>query len=485
MAQSGFDLRAAAHREMLTEGFQPDFPPAVDQQVRALQARATPTADPAVRDMRSLLWSSIDNDTSRDLDQAEVAERVSGGIRILIAIADVDSAVPIDSPIDRHAAEQTTSVYTGVVTFPMLPLELSTDLTSLNEAQDRLAVVVEMTVAPDGSVASTGVYRAWVRNRAQLTYNSVGPWLEGTAAAPPKVAASGELAAQLKLQDEAAQILQDERRRMGALNIDRVEFEALVSDGEVQGIGTRQKNRASELIENFMVAANGVMARALSAAGVSSIRRVVQTPERWPRIVELADRYGFTLPAQPDSGALNDFLQKRKIADPDHYPDVSLAVVKLMGPGEYVLARNGEVAPGHFALAAHDYTHSTAPNRRFADTVTQRLMKAVLAKQCCPYPDDRLDAIARNCTLKEDAARKVERAMSKRIAAVALRDRIGEIFNAVVTGAGPKGVFVRVLGPPVEGMLVHGQQGADVGDRLRVKLVGADPQRGYIDFDRV
>jgi VacB/RNase II family 3'-5' exoribonuclease len=481
-----FDLRAAAHREMLAEGFQPDFSPSVDQQVRALQAQNAPVTPDDVRDLRSLLWSSIDNDTSRDLDQAEVAERVNGGIRLLIAIADVDAKVPVDSPVDRHAAEQTTSVYTGVTTFPMLPMELSTDLTSLNEAADRLAIVIEMVVAADGSIASPAIYRALVRNQAQLTYNSVGPWLEGTALAPPKVAASADLAAQLKLQDQAAQILQDERRKMGALNIDRVEFEAVVSDaGEVQGINTRKKNRASELIENFMVAANGVMARTLTNAGVSSIRRVVKTPERWPRIVELAAQYGETLPAQPDSGALNTFLQKRKAADPDHYADISLAVIKLMGPGEYVLARNGEAAPGHFALAAHDYTHSTAPNRRFADTVTQRLIKSVLGKQPCPYPDPQLDAIARNCTLKEDAARKVERVMSKRIAAVALQGRVGEMFNAVVTGAGPKGVFVRVLEPPVEGMLVRGQQGADVGDRMRVQLVNTDAQRGYIDFAKV
>jgi len=485
MSQPAFDLRAVAHQEMLAEGFQPDFSPAVDQQVKALESRKAPAIENGVRDLRTLLWSSIDNDTSRDLDQIEVAERMSGGIRLLIAIADVDSAVPIDSPIDRHAASETTSVYTGVTTFPMLPMELSTDLTSLNEAVDRLAVVVEMIVAADGSISSTSVYRALVTNKFQLTYNGVGPWLEGTSAPPPKVAASADLMAQLKLQDEAAQILQQERRKMGALNIDRVELEAMVSGGAVQRIDTRKKNRATELIENFMVAANGVMARALTEAGVSSIRRVVETPKRWPRIVELAANYGLTLPPEPDSGALNHFLEKCKASDPDHYADISLAVVKLMGPGEYVLARKGEADPGHFALAAHDYTHSTAPNRRFADTVTQRLIKSVLGKQPCPYPDPQLDAIAKNCTLKEDAARKVERAMSKRIAAVALQHRIGDIFNAVVTGAGPKGVFVRTLGPPVEGMLVRGQQGADVGDRLRVQLVSTDPRRGYIDFAKV
>jgi exoribonuclease-2 len=491
MTQPAFDLRAAAHQEMLAEGFQPDFAPQVAQQVKALEAQAPqsakmPATDGGMRDLRSMLWSSIDNDTSRDLDQIEVAERVSGGIRVLVAIADVDTDVPIDSPIDKHAAYETTSVYTGVQTFPMLPEELSTDLTSLNENVDRVAVVVELVVGSDGTISSPAVYRALVRNQAQLTYNGVGPWLEGTAAPPAKVAASSDLAAQLKLQDEAARILHDERCRMGALSLDRVEAEPVVSDGgEVQGINVRKKNRASDLIENFMVAANGVMARTLQDAKVSSIRRVVKTPERWPRIVELAARYGEKLPAEPDSGALNAVLQRRKAADPDHYADVSLAVVKLMGPGEYVLSRSSEEAPGHFALAAHDYTHSTAPNRRFADTVTQRLIKSVLAKQPCPYSDSQLDAIAKNCTLKEDAARKVERAMGKRIAAMALRNRIGETFSAIVTGAGPKGVFVRVLGPPVEGMLIRGQQGADVGDRLQVKLVGADPRRGFIDFARV
>jgi exoribonuclease-2 len=482
MPASGFDLFAAARQEMIAEGFDPDFPPGVDEQLATLKTRAVPAANGDVRDLRALLWSSIDNDSSRDLDQIEAAERVSGGIRVLIGIADVDSDVSIDSPIDQHAAAQTTSVYTGVRTFSMLPEQLSTDLTSLNEAADRLAVVVDLVVAGDGSVSSNSIYRALVRNHAQLTYNAVGSWLEGTSPAPAKVAASADLEAQLRLQDQAARILLDERHRLGALNIDRVEAEAVISGGQVQGINTRKKNRATELIENFMIAANGVMAQTLMNAGVPSIRRVVKTPERWPRIVELAARYGETLPAQADSGALNAFLQKRKAVDEVHYADLSLAVIKLMGPGEYVFARPGDADQGHFALAAHDYTHSTAPNRRFADTVTQRLIKSALAAQSSPYSDGQLESIARNCTLKEDAARKVERVMNKRIAAVALQHRIGETFAAVVTGVTPKGVFVRVLGPPVEGLLVRGQQGVDVGDQLQVKLVSADPRRGYIDF---
>lgn len=400
----------------------------------------------------------------------------------MIAIADVDSDVPAGSPIDRHAAEQTTSVYTGIRTFPMLPEALSTNLTSLNESADRPAVVVEMVVDDDGALLSSAIYRALVRNRAQLAYNGVGAWLEGSSPAPQKVSACLDLEAQLKMQDQAAQILLAERCRLGALNFDRIEAEAIFSDGQVQRIDTRKKNRATELIENFMVAANGVMERTLMNARVSSIRRVVRTPERWPRIVELAARYGGKVPAQPDSGALNDFLQKIKASDSVYYPDISLAVIKLLGPGEYVLSRPGEENPGHFALAAQDYTHSTAPNRRFADLVTQRLIKSVLAKQPPPYTDQQLDSIARNCTLKEDAARKVERVMNKRIAAVALQPRIGETFNGVVTGVTPKGVFVRVLNPPAEGLLIRGQEGVDVGDQLRVKLVSADPKRGYLDF---
>ncbi len=471
-----------AHQEMLAEGFHPDFPPGVMEQVKTLETQPAAGLTPQLRDMRSLLWSSIDNDTSRDLDQAEVAERVSNGIRVRIAVADVDTDVPIGSPIDKYAADETTSVYTGVRTFSMLPEQLSTGLTSLNEGEDRAAMVVDFIVSQDGSISSQGIYRALVRNQAQLTYNGVGGWLEG-AAAPPKVSASPDLAAQLKLQDAAAQILLEERHRLGALNIDRVEAEAVVTDdGDVESLGVRKKNRASELIENFMVAANGVVARTLSNAGVSSIRRIVKTPKRWPRIVELAARSGVTLPTEPDSGALNAFLEKQKAADPVHYADLSLAVVKLMGPGEYVLAKAGDTSQGHFALAAHDYTHSTAPNRRFADTVTQRLIKAVIAKQPPPYSDAQLDAIATNCTLKEDAARKVERVMEKRVAAVALRPRIGETFPAVVTGVTPKGTFVRVLNPPAEGLLIHGQEGVDVGDQIKVKLVSTDPRRGYIDF---
>jgi exoribonuclease II len=484
MPHSDFDLALAARQEMIEHGFDPDFPPDTEQQLKAYRAKPAPQPDPQVRDLRNLLWSSIDNDTSRDLDQIEVAKRENGGIRILIAIADVDEDVKIGSSIDAHAATETTSVYTGVRTFSMLPEPLSTDMTSLNEQSDRLAVVTEMLVAADGSVSAPSIYRAIVRNQAQLTYNGVGPWLEGKGVAPPKVAASPDLQAQLKLQDEAAQALRQSRHLAGALDFDRTEAEPILTNGKVEGIATRQKNRASELIEDFMIAANQVMARALLAAGVSSIRRVVKTPERWPRIVELAKRYGENLPANPDSLALNDFLQKQRAKDPIHYSDLSLAVIKLMGPGEYVLVGSGDSGGGHFGLAVQDYTHSTAPNRRFSDLVTQRLMKAVLAHQPAPYTNEQLGSIARNCTQKEDAARAVERVMQKRIAAVALANRVGETFAAVVTGVTPRGTFVRILNPPAEGLLARGEAGVDVGDQIRVKLLSTDPRKGYIDFGR-
>jgi len=483
---SHVDLQAIAKEVMQQHGFQPDFPPQVPQQLADLRAHP-PQIAPAgdIRDLRNLLWSSIDNDTSRDLDQIEVAEPASNGnVKVMVGIADVDSFVPKQTPIDVHAARETTTVYAGVRNFPMLPEELSTGKTSLLENQDCLSVVVEFTVDSTGIVSSPSVYRAVVRNKAQLQYNSLGAWLEGKAPAPPKVAASSDLQAQLKLQDEVAQKLKNQRFQHGALSLQTDELQPLLLNDQVIDVVNAQKNHATELIEDFMVAANGVVARLLEK--VSSLRRIVRTPERWDRIVQLAaTRANEKLPAEPDSKALNEFLLRRRAADPDHFADVSLAVIKLIGPGEYVLERAGEVAPGHFGLAVQDYTHSTAPNRRFVDVVTQRLLKALLAGQKNPYSDAELTAIAANCTLKENAAKKVERDMSKRLAAVALQNRIGEVFDAMVTGASEKGTFVRVLQPRVEGLLVQNPQGLDVGDRLRVKLVRTDVQRGFIDFARV
>ena len=480
---SHLDLQAIAKRIMEQRGFEPDFPAAVSDQLATL--RQSPPRIPAggdIRDLRSLLWSSIDNDTSRDLDQIEVAERApNGDVKVMIGIADVDAFVPSQTPIDQHAATETTTVYTGVRNFPMLPEELSTGITSLLEEQDRLAIIIEFVIGSSGAVTASELYRALVRNRAQLQYNSVGAWLEGAEEAPAKIHNSNDLQEQLKLQDEVAQRLKGQRQQQGALNLQTDEVHPLVLNNQVVEIVKQQKNRATELIEDFMVAANGVVARKLE--NVSSLRRIVRTPERWDRIVQLAAGKGDRLPAEPDSKALNDFLIRQKAADPDHFADLSLAVIKLIGPGEYVLEKAGEIAPGHFGLAVQDYTHATAPNRRFADVVTQRLIKATIAGQKNPYSDEELTAIAANCTQKEDAARKVEREMSKRLAAVAMQHRIGEAFDAIVTGVTDHGTFVRVLQPHVEGLLIQGH-GLDVGDRLRAKLVSVNVEKGYIDFAR-
>jgi exoribonuclease-2 len=480
------DLQAAAEQVMVENGFEPQVSSSVAQQLSQLEHHPPPIAfGPDVRDLRGLLWSSIDNDTSRDLDQLEVAERLPDQkTKVMVAIADVDAFVAKDSPIDQHAARQTVSVYTGVRTFPMLPEQLSTDATSLQEGSDKLAVVVEFVVGTDGRVLSSAVYRAVVRNAAQLTYNAVGAWLEDRGAAPPKVAASPDLQSQLRLQNSAAQALRKERYRHGALNIETIESQPALAQGEVISLSTHEKNQATELIEDFMIASNEVVARLLEARGVSSIRRVVRAPKRWDRIVALAATLGGHLPAAADSKALNEFLIARKAADPDRFADLSLAIIKLMGSGEYVLERPGDPQSGHFGLAVEDYTHSTAPNRRFADLVTQRLVKAVLANRPSPYGDEKLAAVAANCTAKEDAARKVERAMSKRIAAAAMGGRIGESFDAIVTGVTPRGTFVRVLKPHVEGLLAQGDQGIDVGDKLRVRLIRTDAARGFVDFAR-
>jgi exoribonuclease II len=484
MSTYTFDLAASASAEMIREGFQPDFPTGSERQVEEIRADGhAAQLGVETRDLRSLLWSSIDNDTSRDLDQIEVAERVDGSIRVKVGVADVSASVLKNTPIDEHASQQTQTVYTAVRNFPMLPNELSTDLTSLNEDEDRAAMVVEFDVDARGVVGQTSIYRAVVRNKAQLAYSKVGPWLEGTAASDEKVAASTELQAQLKLQDEAAVALRAERVLQGALEFNRVEADPVVVDGQVHEIRTAAHNRATDLIEEFMIAANATMARTLREAKRSCIRRVVRSPKRWDRIVELVGRNGTKLPPQPDSGALNTFLQAKRASDPIHYPDLALAVIKLMGPGEYVLTKGDDADPlGHFGLAAEDYAHSTAPNRRFADLVTQRVVKAMLDNEPPPYTDDELAAIAQQCNLQEAAARKVERAMEKRVAAVALADSIGKTFHGVITGSGDKGVYVRVFHPPVEGKVIRGEQGLDVGDTVDVTLLQTDPQHAFIDF---
>jgi exoribonuclease-2 len=477
------DLRKAAHQEMIREGFEPDFPPEVVKEVAAIKAPAAGTGA-GIRDLRGLLWSSIDNPESRDLDQVEFVERLGDGdLKVLVGVADVDALVPEGSATDRHAAHNTTSVYCGVVIFPMLPEKLSTGLTSLNENEDRLAVVIEFVVAPDGTVKSRDVYRALVRNKAQLDYPGVGGWLEGRSDEPDKVAATEELRPQLRMQDEAARALRGARQAAGALDFETIEVTPVAENGRVIELALHKKNRATELIEDFMIGANVTMATFLEGKKSSSIRRVVKVPERWDRIVAVAANLGEKLPTEPSSEALGQFLIRRREADPDHFPDLSLTIVKLMGPGEYALERPGEAGTGHFGLAVQDYSHSTAPNRRYADLISQRLLKAVLAGGAPAYSDAELAQIAGQCTRMEDAARKVERTSRKQAAAELLANRIGETFPAIVTGASPKGTFVRTLEPHAEGMVVRGEHGMDVGDRVTVKLVGTNPARGFIDFE--
>ena len=478
-----FNLVAAAHASMIEHGFQPDFPAAANAQLAAIQAHPELPAAPGAQDLRALLWSSIDNDTSKDLDQIEWAEQLPDGrIRVLVGVADVDARVSLGTVLDTHARSETTSVYTGVQVFPMLPAVLSEGITSLNENQDRVAHVIEFSVDQAGAVSDGKVYAALVRNRAQLAYNGIGAWLDGSGPAPAKVAANADLASQLKLQDSAAQRMVGARFQHGALDLETIETRPDMQGGQPVAIERQTKNRATSLIEEFMVAANGVAARIFEDGGVASIRRVVRVPKRWDRMVEVAQGMGTTLPAQPDSKALNDFLLAQKQKDPDHFPDLSLTMIKLMGPGEYVLVKPNEPSPGHFGLAVQDYLHSTAPNRRFPDIVTQRLMKAFLAHTAQPYSEDELNAIAIHCTLMEDNARKVERDMEKRVAAVVLKPRIGQSFPAIVTGVNKYGTFVRTLNPNVDGMLVQGGKGLDVGDKVTVKLISTDPQRGFIDF---
>jgi exoribonuclease-2 len=473
-----------ARRVLRENGFEPDFGDDVRAQVASIGE--APLTE-GVRDLRDLLWSSIDNVESRDLDQVEFAEQMpDGAIRILVGVADVDARLPDGSPADLRARRNATSVYTGVAVFPMLPERLSTDLTSLNEGEDRFAIVIESVVAPSGEVTAFDVYRSSVRNRAKLAYDDVGRWLEGgvvnTASAPVLVTRTRGLAAQIELQREASRRLKGERARNGALELETIEATPVAQDGRVVDLRLTHKSLARDLIEDFMIASNVAIAKWLERRGRSGIRRVVREPERWGRIVDLAARYGERLPSVPDSRALAHFLATRQAADPDRFPDLSLSIVKLMGPGEYALDLAGEDPGGHFGLAAHDYSHATAPNRRYADLVTQRLVKAALADRPAPYSNDELGELARHCTEREDAARKVERTMRKVAAALLLADRIGEEFDAIVTGESKKGTYVRLLHPPAEGRVVRGAEGMDVGDRVRVRLIATDPEKGWIDF---
>jgi VacB/RNase II family 3'-5' exoribonuclease len=475
-------LQGIAHDAMLQGGLLPDFSPAVMAETNQL-TQAARSSSAAARDLQGLLWASIDNDDSRDLDQLSVAEPMpDGAVKILVAIADVDALVRKGSAIDGHASTNTTSVYTAAEIFPMLPERLSTNLTSLAEGQERLAIVVEMVIGADGTVTASDIYPATVQNRAKLAYNGVAAWLEGTAPAPPKLAAVSGMDGQIRIQDRVAQSLRKVRRVHGALQLETLEVRAVFDGDALADLLPEEKNRAKELIEDFMIAANGVTAKFLEKKGMPSLRRVLQTPKHWDGIVALAAKTGAQLPETPDPVALDAFLTQRRQVDPARFPDVSLSVVKLLGSGEYVLDVPGQPAVGHFALAVKDYTHSTAPNRRFPDLITQRLLKATLAGQPSPYSVDELTALARHCTEQEDNAAKVERQVGKSVAALLLASRIGAQFDGIVTGASDKGTWVRISGPIAEGKVVRGFAGLHVGDQVRVQLVHTDVARGFIDF---
>jgi exoribonuclease-2 len=466
-------------------GLSPDITPDAEREVAALASQPPAVPDTAATDLRALLWSSIDDDTSKDLDQIEVADTVPGGTRVRVGVADVDVLVPKGSALDFSAARNSTTVYTGVETFPMLPVQLSTDRTSLAPGQDRWAIVIEFTVAADGSTTAASVYRAVVRNQAQLAYDGVGAWLAGKGQPPAPVAANAALAAQLRLQWAAAKCLRQRRAQRGALDLETIEAAPVVDDGHVIDLRATQPGAARDLIEDFMIAANAVIATFLTAKGRTAIRRVVRTPVRWPRIVELAQTYNVTLPAAPDGRALAAFLSARRAADPVRFPDLSLAVIKLLGPGEYVVDSPSTPDTGHFGLAVPDYTHGTAPNRRYADLVTERLLKATISGAAAPYTDPELSAIATHCTEQEDNARRASRVVHKEAAAVMLAPRVGEVFDAVVTGVTDNGTFARVFVPPVEGRVMKSARHLDVGDRVRVRLASTDPARGFIDFEAV
>jgi len=483
--QNRITLQNIARRVMLTRGLLPEFSSQAVSELATIQAPAKVSLATKARDLRDLLWASIDNDDSEDLDQLTFAEAMpEGKTKILVAVADVDALVKKNSAIDQDASYNTTSIYTAAQIFPMLPAKLSTNLTSLNLNEDRLAMVVEMTIGPDGSLLDSDVYRAAVRNHAKLAYNSVGAWLEGKTPVPEAVAAKEGLAENLLLQDQAAQKMKSLRHAQGALSLETIEAKSVFEGDKISDLQVEEKNRAKEIIEDFMIAANGVTVRYLSARNIPSIRRVVRIPKRWDRIVEIAAEHAFKLPKNPNARKLEMFLTMMKEADPLRFPDLSLAVIKLLGNGEYVAELPGEEATGHFGLAVKDYTHSTAPNRRYTDLITQRLLKAAIEERPVPYSLDELDSLAENCTKKEDEANKVERQVGKSAAALLLQSRIGERFDAMVTGASEKGTWARLLDIPVEGMLKSGSKGLDVGDQIIVELVSVDVEQGFIDFMR-
>lgn len=480
--ENNSDFVDRASHVLQQAGFEPDFSSEALQQANAVQD-LRPT-ESGIRDCRQFFWSSIDNSDSRDLDQVEYAERLeNGAIRLVIGIANVASFVPKNSPIDLRAHQNTVSIYTAAKTFPMLPEALSSDRTSLLENQDRLGIVIEMVLQQDGEIEHPLVYQAWIRNRARLSYEHLGNHLNGHPANTGN-REDDALRDQLEIQFEASKRLMLLRKRTGALTFSSYEATPVRKDGEVVDLKLIQHNAARDLIESFMVAANVSTAAYLKMNGWPIIERVVRAPKRWDRIREIAAGFGTELPEEPHPKPLADFLSARRVADPEGFNELSLSIVKLIGSGEYVVEYPDGPQTSHFGLAVDDYSHSTAPNRRFADLVLQRLILAQTLGEPHPYTQPELEEIAQRCTEREHAAHKVERVMRKVAAAFILRNRIGEVFDAIVTGATWKGVFVRVKHPSAEGKVIRGEIGMDVGQRVRVTLLGVDPERGFIDFAR-
>ncbi len=467
---------------MIVRGLEPEFPPAVLKQLSQIEGPAT-EQEPAIQDLRNLPWCSIDNDDSRDLDQLTVMRiHQEGDYYLLVAIADVDALIKKGTPIDEHAFINTRSVYTSARIFPMLPLKLSTNLSSLNPGEDRLAMVCEMQFSGAGLLKKSAMYRALVRNHAQLAYDATSDWLEGHGELSEAAKTVPHLDWQLKTQDALAQKLRVLRHESGSLEFDIFQPRANFINDAISEIKQQPHNRARQLIEEFMIATNGCTSRFLAKAGVYSMRRVVRSPERWLRIVKVALEHGYALPNEPDAKALEEFLAKQHQADPMRFPDLSLLIVKLMGSGEYIVEKPSNHPIGHFGLAVSDYMHSTAPNRRYPDIITMRLIKAVLADEDPPYSIAELKALALHCTVQEDAAKKVERQLRKSEAALLLRPRIGQYFNGIVSGVNEKGTWIRIFDPPVEGRLLGDSQEYLVGQLLRVKLIFTHVGRGFIDF---
>jgi len=477
-------LQNIARKAMISRGLVPDFP---DDEISELNEISLPaTYKPEVaKDMRDLLWCSVDNDDSLDLDQLTYAESLEGNkVRILVAIADVDALVAAKSNIDNHASQNTASVYTIAKIFPMLPEKLSTNLTSLSLDSDRCAIVVEMIFGDYGKMQQSDVYQAIVRNHAKLQYNKLAAWLEGNGSIYPEITKINGLAENIKLQDRMAQMMKELRHEHGALEFETIEATPIFDGDILREMKVEQKNRANDLIEDFMIAANGTTARYLTGKNFPSLRRVVRTPKHWDRIIELASEHGFSLPAEADSKSLSDYLKFIKQNDPLHFVDMSISVLKLLGSGEYVVDMPGTIPPGHFGLAVKDYTHSTAPNRRYPDLVTQRLLKSAIAGSPIPYSTEQLEQIAQHCTLKEDDVKKVERQVEKSANAILMKSKIGETFEAIVTGASPKGTWIRLFNPHVEGKLIKGFNGLKVGQKLKARLTQINVEMGFIDFEK-